>query len=177
MKISPCLIGVLLLLGACARPADPTVEKELASLRTEVTALRAARTDQAATAPTAELGQQMLGLQIRHARLWAAGENENWLLAQFQLAALNKALDEVAEQNGDHAALQPQRLADVLPAIMKPAVTQLRTAIDNRDRTAFETGYDALSAACSGCHQVAGHGFLIIQRPTTPVLDNLKARL
>jgi hypothetical protein len=117
----------------------------------------------------------MLNLQIRHARLWAAGENQNWLLAQFQLAELNEALDDVVAENGDAAALQPQRLADVLPMMMKPAVSRLRDAIDNHDTQAFESAYDGLSAACSGCHRIADHGFLVIQRPKTPVLDNLKA--
>jgi hypothetical protein len=31
-----------------------------------------------------------------------------------------------------------------------------------------------LSAACTACHQVAGNTFLIMQRPNTPLLDNLR---
>ena len=130
---------------------------------------------QGSEAPKTELGQQMLLLQIRHARLWAAGEDENWLLAQFQLAELNEALDDVVEQNGDHAALQPQKLSVVLPAIMKPAVVQLRTAINDGNRSEFERAYDGLSDACSSCHKAADHGFLVIQRPRTPVFDNLRS--
>ena len=30
-------------------------------------------------------------------------------------------------------------------------------------------------ARCNACHQAAGHGFLVIQRPRTPILDNLRA--
>jgi hypothetical protein len=105
-----------------------------------------------------------------------AGENENWLLAHFQLAEINEALDDVVEQNGDDAALQPQQLSVVLPAIMNPAVTKLREAIDQQDRAAFEAAFDGLSNACTACHQAADHGFLVIQRPRTPVLDNLKAK-
>ena len=35
----------------------------------------------------------------------------------------------------------------------------------------------ANTSSCSfnGCHTAAGHGFLVIQRPRTPVLDNLRA--
>ena len=176
MNLRPAMLAPLLLLGACARPADPSVEQQIQALRAQVDALQAAQAQvEKAEPPKAELGQQMLGLQIRHARLWAAGEGGDWLLAQFQLSELNEALDDVVEQNPDHAALQPQRLADVLPMMMKPAVSGLRDAIDQHDKAAFESAYDGLSAACSGCHQIADHGFLVIQRPKTPVLDNLKA--
>lgn len=175
MKTAARLLPIALLLAACARAPDPRVDAEIASLRQQVAELRALPAHAANTAPTAELGQQMLGLQIRHARLWSAGERENWLLAQFQLAEINEALDDVVERNGDHAALQPQRLADVLPAMMKPAVGRLRSAIDDRNKAEFEAAYDGLSASCSACHQAAGHGFLVIQRPTTPMLDNLRA--
>ena len=143
-------------------------------MREEVAALRAAQASPVAS-PAPELGQQMLNLQIRHARLWSAGDKRNWLLAQFELAELNEALDDVVARNGDHAALQPQRLADVLPAMMTPALVELRAAIDAGDRARFAKAYDGLSAACTGCHQAADHGFIVIQRPRTPVLDNLRA--
>lgn len=167
----------MLLLAACNQSADPGAQQDVAALRAQVEALRAGQAELGKTAtPRTELGQQMLLLQIRHGRLWAAGENENWLLAHFQLAELNEALDDVVQQNGDDAALQPQQLSVVLPAIMNPAVTKLREAIDDQDRAAFEAAYDGLSNACTACHQAADHGFLVIQRPQTPVLDNLRAK-
>jgi outer membrane murein-binding lipoprotein Lpp len=176
MPLRAILIASALLLAACSRAPDAGVAQQITELHAQVDALQKAQAQAAQVqAPKAELGQQMLNLQIRHARLWAAGENQNWLLAQFQLAELNEALDDVVAENGDAAALQPQRLADVLPMMMKPAVSRLRDAIDNHDTQAFESAYDGLSAACSGCHRIADHGFLVIQRPKTPVLDNLKA--
>jgi hypothetical protein len=117
----------------------------------------------------------MLELQIRHARLWQAGEARNWMLAQFQLAELRESLDGVAELNGDHAALQPERLAEVLPQHMGPALSALQQAVDKQDGAAFDAAYDKLSEACSGCHAASDHGFLVIQRPRTPMLDNLRA--
>lgn len=167
--------AVVLLLGGCNPSSAPDSKNEIAALRAQVEALEARQAELArSAAPKAELGQQMLLLQLRHGRLWAAGEGQDWLLAQFQLAELNEALDEVVEQNGDDAALQPQQLSVVLPAIMKPAIAQMRKAIDDQDLGEFETAYDGLSNACSSCHQAADHGFLVIQRPKTPVLDNLR---
>ena len=87
---------------------------------------------------------------------------------------MKEAFDAVVEQNPDHAIFQPQRLADILPAMTKAPITALRDAIDHSSKTEFEHAYDGLSAACTGCHHVAGNDFLVIQRPTAPLLDNLR---
>jgi cytochrome c553 len=166
------LIPFLLICTACSRPESGQAE-QIAALKAEIAALKAAPTATAAAPP--ELGQQMLELQIRHARLWQAGEAQNWLLTQFQVAELRESFAGVVELNGEHSALQPQRLADVLPAMTDPAMTQLQAAVDAQDKQQFEAAYDALSNACTACHAAADHGFLVIQRPRTPMLDNLRA--
>jgi hypothetical protein len=120
-------------------------------------------------------GAQMLELQLRHARLWQVVQSRNWLLAQFQVAELREAFDGVVATNGEHASLQPQRLAEVLPALVGPGLEQLQAAVDSHDAAKLDAGYDALTGGCNACHAAAGHGFLVIQRPTTPVLDNLRA--
>lgn len=171
MRLTFLLATAALVLTACsAKPAseqgDAQLKQQLQALQHQVDALKANQ-------EPVELGQQMLELQTRHARLWAAGQAENWLLAHFMLAELDETLEAVVAKNGDHAALQPARLAEVLPSIMDPAVKNLRTAIDAGDKAAFETAYDGLSAACTSCHQAAGNNFLVLQRPRTAVLDNL----
>ena len=169
------LLLPLLALGACTASHGNDDARELAELKAQVAALQAAPKAPAAAAEGPELGAQMLELQIRHARLWQAGEAQNWLLAQFQLAELRESMAGIEETNGDHAALQPQRLAEVLPAMTDPALAQLQEAVDAHDKAKFEAGYDALSAGCNACHAAADHGFLVIQRPRTPLLDNLRS--
>lgn len=171
MRALPAML--LLLCGACS-PSGPNRSVEIAALRAELDAMKKAAPAPAHAAAPPELGQQMLELQLRHARLWQAGESGNWLLTQFQVAELRETFGGVVEQNGEHAALQPQRLADVLPAMIDPAMDQLQAAVDARDRRKFEAAYDGLSNACTACHAVSDHGFLVIQRPRTPVLDNLR---
>ena len=119
-----------------------------------------------------ELGQQMLELQIRHARLWYAGQRDNWTLAVFQLAEFREAIDGIVEANGEHPALQPERLADVMPMHMGPPLKALQAAVDGKDRAAFTAAYDQLTAACNACHEAASFGFNRFQRPRTPLLDN-----
>ena len=148
-----------------ATPADASAE--IAALKKEIAELKK-------SAYHPELGEQMLGIQIRHARLWFAGEAQNWTLAAFELQEIKEAFDAVVEQNPDHAIFQPQRLADILPAMTKAPVLALRDAIDHGNKTEFEKAFDGLSAACTGCHKAAGNDFLVIERPKAPLLDNLR---
>jgi hypothetical protein len=154
--------------GAEKTAADPTAE--IAALKKEIAELKK-------TAYHPELGEQMLGIQIRHARLWFAGEAQNWNLAAFELQELREAFDAVVEQNPEHATFQPQRLADILPAMTKGPITALRDSIDHSSKPEFEKAFDALSAGCTGCHHIAGNDFLVIQRPKTPLLDNLQTAI
>jgi hypothetical protein len=163
------------LLTGCKLPDDNARQREVAVLKAEVEALKSGRDAAAPAAQGPELGAQMLELQIRHARLWQAGEAQNWMLAQFQLAELRESFAGVVESNGEHAALQPARLSEVMPAMTDAPLAQLQAAVDARDKAKFEAAYDALSAGCNACHAAADHAFLVIQRPRTPLLDNLRA--
>ncbi len=173
------LCGPLLMTG-CNR-AGLQDQARIARLEAQVAALSAAQSPAPGAASMVvagagpELGQQMLELQIRHARLWQAGSARNWLLTQFQLAELRESIKGVIEANGEHAALQPERLADVMPAMMNPALSAMQSAVDARDGARLDAAFDGVSAACSACHAASDHAFLVIQRPRTPVLDNLRA--
>lgn len=162
------LIVLLAPVSSAHPPGDRHATDEIAALRLKIAELKK-------SAYHPELGEQMLGIQIRHARLWFAGEAQNWTLAAFELQELKEAFDAVVEQNPEHATFQPERLADILPAMTKAPVLKLRDAIDHGSKAEFEQAFDGLSAACTGCHRAAGTDFLVIQRPTTPLLDNLRA--
>jgi len=166
LKIVLCGTMVFSLMAAAW--AAPTGDQaDIAALKKEIAELKK-------SAYHPELGEQMLSIQIRHARLWYAGEAKNWTLAAYELQEIKEAFDAVVEQNPEHAIFQPQRLADILPAMTKVPVATLRDAIDHASKPEFDKAYDGLSAACTGCHRVAGNDFLVIQRPTAPILDNLR---
>ena len=169
------LIAVLTIgTATTAFAADTAPSAPAAADRAEIAALKKEIAELKKSAYHPELGEQMLGIQIRHARLWFAGQAQNWLLAAFELQEIKEAFDAVVEQNPDHAIFQPQRLADILPAMTKAPVTAMRDAIDHGSKAEFDKAYDGLSAACTGCHKVAGNDFLVIQRPTAPLRDNLR---
>lgn len=159
---------VSLAVMAAAPAATPGPETgEVAALKTEI-----ARLEQRIPAP--ELGQQMLELQIRHDRLWWAGEAGNWNLAYYMVSELSEALRGIEQSNGDAPELQPDKLSEVMPAIMDPAIRNVQEALAKKDGAAFANAYDRLSASCNACHATAGVEFLHIQRPQTPLMDNLR---
>lgn len=120
-----------------------------------------------------ELGAQMLELQLRHNRLWWAGINHNWNLAYFMISEIGETLAEIEASNPDAIELQPERLADVMPTLMNPAIKGLQDALAKQDEVEFKVAFDQLSASCTACHELAGFDFLRIKRPETPLLDNL----
>jgi len=50
------------------------------------------------------LGELMAGQQVRHAKLWFAGENENWRLAAYEVDGSPKPFK---PRRGDGSLLQP----------------------------------------------------------------------
>lgn len=140
----------------------------------EVAALRAKLAALEQRVPAPELGRQMLELQTRHNRLWWAGDAGNWNLAYYMVSELGEALRGIEQTNGDAAELQPEKLSEVMPSIMDPAILDVQGALAKKDKAAFASAYDRLSASCNACHAKAGVGFLHIRRPKTPLLDNLR---
>ena len=166
-------LGMAVVCAACA-PAASEPASRAAGNGVEVAALQAKIAQLEQRVPAPELGQQMLELQIRHDRLWWAADAGNWNLAYYMVSELGEALRGVEQTNGEAAELQPEKLSEVMPAIMNPAIRGVQDALAKKDQAAFVAAYDRLSAACNACHAVAGVEFLHIQRPRTPLLDNLR---
>jgi hypothetical protein len=110
------------------------------------------------------LGEIMSLQQMRHTKLWFAGEVENWPLATYEL-------DELKEGFDDAARLYPTR-DDVPVAVLVRDLTagplqQLTDAIGDQDRLEFDAAFDSLTGACNACHEAAHFGFNVIRRPTS----------
>lgn len=169
-----CMVLTGFAVAGAAAPPEKGQHAGHAALVQEVAALKAQLAEMQSHQQAPELGQQMLELQIRHDRLWWAGEAGNWTLAYFMVGELGEALRGIEQTNGEAADLQPQKLSDVMPAIMNPAIKDVQAALAKQDKEAFAKAYDQLSASCNACHEVAGNTFLIMQRPQTKLLDNLR---
>ena len=110
------------------------------------------------------LGALMTFSQIRHSKLWFAGQAGNWRLASYELDELQEGLDEAARLHPSHKD-SPLPIPDLIQKIMDGPMSDLRAAIKARDQATFTRGFDALSAGCNSCHQATNFGFLLVTRP------------
>jgi len=117
------------------------------------------------------LGEIMGLQQMRHAKLWFAGENENWELAGYELDELKEGFEDAVKYHPTQENV-PRPLTEMIPQFIDPQLVGLDKAIKARNKEMFVTSYDNLTASCTGCHQAANHGFNVIKRPTVPPFSN-----
>jgi hypothetical protein len=101
------------------------------------------------------LSDIMVQQQMRHTKLWFAGDAGNWPLADYELDHLKDGFDDIDKLLGGGIAQQH----------VGGAVSQLEKAIDAKNHGAFVSAFDRLSAGCNECHRTLDHAFIVIQRP------------
>ena len=117
------------------------------------------------------LGEIMTLQQMRHAKLWLAGEARNWPLATYELDELDEGFDDVVRLHPTHKDA-PAAPRDLVPRLIPPAIAKARQAVEHRDPHAFEAAYDGLTAACNACHVAMRFEFNRVQRPATNPFPN-----
>jgi hypothetical protein len=120
---------------------------------------------------TPGLGEIMTLTQMRHVKLWFAGQNANWPLASYELDELNEGLDDVAKFHPTHkdAELPIPQLID---KIMKMPIEQLEEAVKAQDQNQFTKAFDGLTEGCNSCHQATKFGFNVVTRPSANPYTN-----
>ena len=154
------LVGVCSLAGAaCGRPATP------------------ATGGTAASEPYVPgLGEMMSLQQMRHAKLWLAGQAENWDLADYEIDELGEGFDDIVKYHPTHKD-SPVAPRDAIPRMVTEPLKALRAAVDKKDSHAFEQAYDDFTASCNNCHQATNFSFNRVQRPTmNPYANQVFAR-
>src|SRR5262245_17507920 len=117
------------------------------------------------------LGELMTLQQMRHTKLWLAGEAGNWPLASYEIEELTEGFDDVVRFHPTHKD-SPVHPKDAIPRMMSQSLKDIEAAVAKQDRAAFEQTYDALTAACNACHQATNFGFNIVQRPASNPYPN-----
>jgi hypothetical protein len=101
------------------------------------------------------LSEIMVQQQMRHIKLWFAGDAGNWSLADYEIDHLKDGFDDVAKLLG----------GDIAQQHVGGAISRLEKAIESKDHEAFVSAFDGLSAGCNACHHTLDHAFIVIQRP------------
>jgi hypothetical protein len=157
MKIK-AIPGVLILLvfTACSQSggSGAATQAEVDSLKTQL-----------AQTYRPGLGEFMMGIQVHHAKIWFAGKNKNWPLADFEVGEIKETLEDVKKYCTDRPEIKS------LP-IIYPALDSLSNAIKAKDPKRFEKNFMFLTASCNSCHKSTNHGFNVIKTPDTPPITN-----
>ena len=124
-----------------------------------------ARPSTGADAYAPGLGEIMTLQQMRHVKLWLAGEAGNWDLAAYEIKELGEGFDDVVKFHPTHED-SPVAPKDAIPRMMSGPLGDVHAAIAKRDTRRFEQTYDALTAACNSCHQATNFAFNVVQRPS-----------
>ena len=109
--------------------------------------------------------------QMRHTKLWLAGQAGNWKLAAYEVDELGEGFDDVVALHPTHKD-SPVAPKDAIPRMVTMPLDDLRHAVEKQDASAFASAYDSLTAACNNCHEATNFGFNHVQRPATNPYPN-----
>lgn len=110
-------------------------------------------------------GEFMSGIQVHHAKLWFAGTNQNWPLADFEVHEIKETLEAIQKY-------QPERAETRLIPTLNPAMEAVDDAIQKRDTSAFMSSFTSLTSACNNCHRDVNYGFNQVKIPEQPPFSN-----
>lgn len=112
----------------------------------------------------ATLGDIMGLTQIRHEKLWHAGQAGNWELAAYEIQQLRNTLVR-------SAVLYLNIPVELVVAADEPLESMLK-AVKARDQKAFGGAFNDLTTACNACHMAGGVGFVRMVTPRTSTFTN-----
>ena len=125
----------------------------------------------AASEYTPGLGEFMAATQMRHIKLWFAGQARNWRLAAYELDEIQEGFEDIVKYQPVHEG-SPLPIKDILPKLTAAPLARLHAAISSEDKVHFEEAFDSLTAACNACHQAERYGFNVITRPRSNPYTN-----
>jgi len=115
------------------------------------------------------LGEFMTATQVRHAKLWFAGKQNNWDLAAYEIDEIKEGLEEAARL---HPSFDGVPVAEMIKSIIDPRIAELEKAVRAKSIAKFILAFDELTSGCNSCHAGANKPFIRIQRPTDVPLTN-----
>lgn len=116
------------------------------------------------------LGEFMNSIQIHHAKLWFAGKNNNWKLADFEIKEIKEALDNINKYCTDRPEIKALGMID-------ESIDSISKAIQDKDPATFKNSFVVLTNTCTNCHRETNHGFNVLKIPDTPPFSNQDFKL
>ena len=156
MKFLILLLPICIALTSCQQSND--LNKIIDQLSEKVIELELAQKN----SYTPGLGILMNAIQSHHLKLWKAGVNENWELADFELHELEERFEDIENFHSEHEEAKQLKM-------IYPQIEEVEEAVKEKNVIDFATSYEALTSTCNSCHQINDHPFIKIKVPNDGV--------
>lgn len=156
MKAIILVSAALLFFEACNTPNDQT-----ARLKSQIDSLR----QELKNRYVPGTGELMSNIQLHHAKLWFAGSNGSWPLAEYQESLIRSGFKKIQQYHAQKSEAQ-------LVAMIAPAMDSVEAAIHSKDRKMFIRQYQFMTSSCNSCHQATKHPFNVIKIPKFLPIDD-----
>jgi hypothetical protein len=110
-------------------------------------------------------GEFMSSIQVHHNKLWFAGINQNWKLADFEVHEIIEAIDEIKKYQKDRKESQ-------MIGMIVPALDSVNAAIQQKNPALFKSSYVFLTITCNKCHRANEFEFNVVKIPDNPPFSN-----
>jgi hypothetical protein len=104
------------------------------------------------------IGEYMSSIQMHHAKLWFAGKNGNWDLANFEIEEIQESLDNIQKHCADSPEIRSL-------SMIYPPLDSVKLSIAKKNIELFKSDFNLLTNTCNNCHKSANHAFNVIKIP------------
>jgi hypothetical protein len=156
MKRAILFLSAILFCFACNQSSTETLK-----LQNEVDSLQVALKETYKPG----LGEFMSSIQVHHEKLYFAGQNENWKLADFEIHEIMEAVDDI-----QHYATERPETKELL--MLLPSLDSMNEAIKKQDKNLFNKNFINLTNTCNECHKAVNYEFNLVKIPETPPFSN-----
>ncbi|MEP0986170.1 hypothetical protein [Ekhidna sp.] len=102
-------------------------------------------------------------------KLWLAGQNQNWELADFYTHELEEVTEKLVEGNVIH---DDYNISNLTEAMLLPKIEKVEEAIRKKDQVLFLENYKLMISSCNLCHNATKHNFIKILVPNDSTIWN-----
>jgi len=110
-------------------------------------------------------GEFMSGIQAHHIKLWFAGQNQNWKLADFEIHEIMETIEDIKKN-------ETERKESQIIDMIYPALDSVNNAIKQRNSELFKSSYTLLTNTCNACHRATNFEFNVVKIPDNQPFSN-----
>ncbi len=160
MNKLPAILPIIILLS-CTKPNEKLtqLQRQVDTLKTQLSNLY-----------KPGFGELMSSIQNHHSKLWFAGVNHNWKLADFEVHEIIELFDDIREYQGEREEIKEID-------IVNPALDKIKNAINNKNLISFKNSYKQLTNSCNQCHKITKFEFNIVKIPTKQIFSNQEFKI